>query len=161
MKANTRFLEMCLLAASFFVPASRSEFALFAAEEKAQPKGPWTMASLPPESLQIREAQILLRKRPEGWQVCRVKRFVWQEKLVSLGFQNKTLGFIRERDATDSGVESDDNGFFIVLAVAPNSFARRDAVKIDEDLLSSMKNSDEILVKATKVKFPEFFLIDR
>jgi len=129
------------------------------AQEKSQQQQPRKMFNFPNGALELREKQLLLRKRADGWQLCRVKRFVWQESLVVLQAEGKVIGLIREVDATDSRPVSEaTNGMFVVLEVAPETFPAANQVKVDERLLKSFEDSDEVLVKAADVRTPSFSL---
>ena len=146
-------LGLCVVSAILVVWAP-------AAEKGSQQQQPSIkVLNFPEGTLELREKQLLVRKHAAGWQVCRVRRFVWQDSLVVLQSPEKVVGLIREADTADSRPMSDNNGLFVVFQVATRIFATLGQVKIDESLLKSMAESDEILVKAAGVKPPSFSLV--
>jgi len=117
------------------------------------------MLTLPEGTLPLRENQLVARKVKAGWQLCRVKRFVWQDALVILQSEGKVFGLIRETDTLDSKSPSENNGLFVVLGVSPQKFASLEKVKPDEEVSKAMDDSDEFIFKATAIKPPHFSLV--
>jgi len=156
---NTKSKTLKLLVAVGFVTITILVAWVTAAEKEADQQQAKKVFNLPEGTLELRENQLVARKHAAGWQLCRVKRFVWQDTLVVLQSQDKFVGLIREADTADSRPPSDNNGLFVVLEVAAQTFATLDQVKPDERLLKSMSESDEVLVKATIVRPPTFSLL--
>lgn len=115
--------------------------------------------ALPPEMLPIQEKQLVLRQHGSGWQVCRVKRFVWQEQVLVLRKGSEVFDVVRAFEVADSNPLSHFAWLCVILEVTPRLFAAVDQVKVDEQLLKELEASDDVLIKAADVKPPEFLLL--
>jgi len=118
---NARYKTL-LLSVGFAAVLGIGEL-LIAIEKETVQKQPKRMLTLPEDTLPLRENQLVARKVKAGWQLCRVKRFVWQDALVILQSEGKVFGLIRETDTLDSKSPSENNGLFVVLGVSPQKFA--------------------------------------
>jgi len=115
---------------------------------------------LPPETLRVNHGDLILRKNGNGWNVCKIKRFILQETLDVHWAKDRKLDNIERAFATaDSRGLSAFAWICVVLQASPEQFPSVTEIRVNDALLKNIEASDEILVKAADVKAPDYALL--
>jgi hypothetical protein len=152
------FKKVCFVA---FALAGVLVVSMLANDMKDAPQQSKNVMELPAGILPVKEGQLLGRRVPGGWQLCRIKRFVLQELLVPLQSQGKVVGLMREADTKDSALPSEHNAVFVVLEVSKGISDALASVKSDEHSLAELNASDEVIVKLATITETNFSVLTR
>jgi hypothetical protein len=118
------------------------------------------MYPIPKDALLIDKEQLVARKTAAGkWQVCRMKRYLWQEPLVLLKDKSGKSGqLFRDLDLRDSTLP-EGRGVYVVLQIAPKLYDSAKDAGGDKEVKKVFDDCDEVIISLERFHAPEFSIV--